>query len=635
MTSAIKKIEKYSYTRRLQAIFAVSAALIILGGVYYYNYQQRSFLREAERGLRSIAVNKANRITAWRERTLAAANQVMYNPFLNENMDRWLADKNSATGEKVSLYLRNVCQYHGFSKALLIDTEGMILLSVGLISVPAGAKLSETENRLFRQAVEIQKPVIGRPDWTDDKSGIEIDIAVPLYDFDKELSPLQGGLIFSVNPNDFLYPMIQSWPDGRQTGEAILFEADGNGFVLLSPSRFKAGNLLRFRVGPEEQTEIRAIRGQPGIFKGLDYRGVEVVTAVEPIPESAWWLEAKMDYSEIRAAGFRQVWIPISVTLIFLAIVGLLIGWTWQSNRKEYYRTVLEAELEHLALVERFEYLVKYANDIFILTDERGRILEVNDKAVEIYGYTRDEITKLAITDLVPPDKLGLFKERFREIQEKGSLLAEGLNQKKDGSVFNVEYSVREIFVKNRKYYQGILRDITERKRAEEALKEREILIRSVGDGLKGCMIYQVIRLPDGRRKFTYISGQVQHLYGCSSAEAQAKPELIYDKVFEADRWRLLDAEEHCFEQFIPLRIEVRMFNPDGSIRWSYFASSPHRLEDGSTCWDGIELDISERHQVEDALRESEERYRNIVEYSAMGVGVSQGNRVVLPTPPC
>jgi PAS domain S-box-containing protein len=134
-----------------------------------------------------------------------------------------------------------------------------------------------------------------------------------------------------------------------------------------------------------------------------------------------------------------------------------------------------------------------------------------------------------------------------------------------------------------------------------------EALIRSIGNNLPNGMLYQVIRNPNGSRRFAYVSDAVQRFYGCSPAEAMADANLIYSRVVEEDQLRVLNEEEEANRLFSTFSTEVRIKNPSGNIRWSYFASSPRRLEDGSTCWDGIEIDITERKRVEEKLLQQAE----------------------------
>ncbi len=223
--------------------------------------------------------------------------------------------------------------------------------------------------------------------------------------------------------------------------------------------------------------------------------------------------------------------------------------------------------------------------------------------------------------DVLPQDVARSLREAINAVQQRDSV-----------ALFDYPMVIsgqKEWFsakVSKRKSHSGefagvtiVCRDITDRKHAEEALRERESLIRSVSNNLPSGMIYQVVRNNDGSRKFTYLSQAVKEFYGCSPEEALNDATLIYGRVFEEDRHRVFAEEEESHRTYSDFTTEVRMINPSGDIRWSYFASSPRRLEDGSTCWSGFEIDITERKKTESALRETAARLAKAEELAHIG----------------
>jgi PAS domain S-box-containing protein len=151
---------------------------------------------------------------------------------------------------------------------------------------------------------------------------------------------------------------------------------------------------------------------------------------------------------------------------------------------------------------------------------------------------------------------------------------------------------------------------LAERKQVVKKLRETQDLIQSITNNLMGAMVYQVCRFKDGTRRFTYLSDAVETLYGCTPQDAIANPNLIYGKVHPDDRLRVFQEEEEANKELSTFRTEIRVLCPSGAIRWSSFVSTPRTVEDGTTIWDGIEFDITERKQAEKAIVESEERYR-------------------------
>jgi len=133
-------------------------------------------------------------------------------------------------------------------------------------------------------------------------------------------------------------------------------------------------------------------------------------------------------------------------------------------------------------------------------------------------------------------------------------------------------------------------------------------------------MIYQIIIDKNGGRKFTYLSDSVKILYGITPEEGMADPGLIYGKVHEDDVSRLAQEEEAAIKTVSTFKTELRTKTPTGDIRWAYLVSIPKLLDDGSISFDGIEFDITDRKNAEDALMQTSTRLS--LAARAGGVGV-------------
>ncbi len=163
------------------------------------------------------------------------------------------------------------------------------------------------------------------------------------------------------------------------------------------------------------------------------------------------------------------------------------------------------------------------------------------------------------------------------------------------------------------------LRDITDRKLMEQQLKESENRMRTLNDNLTSGMVYQLVRAPDGRRIFTYLSDAVHKLYGITPEQGMSDANRIYDRVHPEDLERVRNGEEAAEAAMAVFRSEVRMLNPDGSIRWSSFVSTPRKLPDGSTCWDGIEFDATEQHRAAEEQQELKEQLHQAQKMESIG----------------
>jgi len=129
---------------------------------------------------------------------------------------------------------------------------------------------------------------------------------------------------------------------------------------------------------------------------------------------------------------------------------------------------------------------------------------------------------------------------------------------------------------------------------AKERIEERENSLRSLANNLVNGMIYQVIADNEGYRKFIFLSETVNKFYGCTVDEAKADPNLIYGRIHKEDLQKMVEEEKEAIRKMGIFKTEARVVNPDGSIRWSSFVSSPSQSK-GYTTWDGLEIDITEQ----------------------------------------
>jgi PAS domain S-box-containing protein len=135
----------------------------------------------------------------------------------------------------------------------------------------------------------------------------------------------------------------------------------------------------------------------------------------------------------------------------------------------------------------RFRELVEQTSDGIMVHDSSGRIVDVNPACAEMHGYTRQEMLRLSLGDLVMPDEQGRLAGTMADVQAGHARREEWQSRRKDGSTFVTEVVVRRLSAGRE---QAIIRDITERRRAEayrirELERQRDALVREVHHRIK------------------------------------------------------------------------------------------------------------------------------------------------------
>lgn len=149
----------------------------------------------------------------------------------------------------------------------------------------------------------------------------------------------------------------------------------------------------------------------------------------------------------------------------------------------------------------------------------------------------------------------------------------------------------------------GVTQDVTARRTAEEALRERETMLRAIGDNLPDAMVYQLVRSPEGRDYFTYVSAGVRQISGLTPEQVYAQPSAIRAQHAPEGIEYYNELTAHSERHLTDFDYEMPKLMPDGSRRWSHLRSRPRRQPDGSTVWDGVEIDITERKRIDAQLR--------------------------------
>ncbi len=129
---------------------------------------------------------------------------------------------------------------------------------------------------------------------------------------------------------------------------------------------------------------------------------------------------------------------------------------------------------------EKFRNLFENSNDGIFVLDLKGDFIDINRTAYERLGYTKNEMLSLNIRELDSPEYTVRVPEWMSLVQKHGSAIFESAHCRKDGTIMPVEINSRLLDYNGQKVYFSIIRDITERKKAEDAIKKSEERYRNL-----------------------------------------------------------------------------------------------------------------------------------------------------------
>lgn len=412
---------------------------------------------------------KREQLLFWREGQYSNARMLAQNRIMIKAVEQWQKNPGEAGLRRNIIEWLNDWQdnYHYFD-VLLTDIEGNIMLAAdGAVDV-----LSLEWRTNVREAVATRQPLLSDMYLCSVHGQPHLDLFAPLIT--REGRRL-GAVALRILPATYLYPLMKKNAFNSRTFETSLVRQEGDSILFLNDIRFRQNAALRLKVplAQREAPEAKAVLVGRTVGQGIDYRGQKVLAVTGRIPGTGWGIVAKTDLDEINGPLRLRGQLRGMTLLLALLAAGAGAAFIVFNQRKEHYKKLYLMETERRALVKHYEYLTKYANDIIFLLDENRKIVEVNERAVEEHGYSRDEMIGRDADFILAKEEREQFRKQMIGLAAGGSLLYEARHQRKNGTTFPVEISARAMEIEGKKYLQGIVRNITERKIHELAIQER------------------------------------------------------------------------------------------------------------------------------------------------------------------
>lgn len=455
-------------------IFLALALAVGATGYYEYRSQAEVMRARAERDIGAIAELKAQQIARWLAERRAHAAALMADPTLAADVKEFLSRgaRDAQLGERIGARLEAVQKSHGYEAVVLLDADGHRHLLAGAVE-----SLASRELELAREALRLKDVVLSELHWDKaaERRFVSLEIFAPLLRTSAAGSEAVGVVYLDADVSKDLYPLIRGRVTEDGSAEALLIRREGDEIVYLNDLRHRPRASLSMGSLRHEERQVAALAlsGGEGTYRGLDYRGVEVLAAARAVPKTSWMMVAMVDSAEVFAPITGLATRVSAVVGVLIAISGIGIGLWWRNHQARNELEKYQIQVEKHALSMHYAYLTRYANDIILLMDEGGRIVDANDRALESYGYERRQLTGMPLADLQAP---GVSAEGDRDPLQwtRDGVIYETLHRRRDGTVFPVEVSARIFEAAGKPHRQAIIRDITQRKQAQEALLRRE-----------------------------------------------------------------------------------------------------------------------------------------------------------------
>jgi PAS domain S-box-containing protein len=601
----------------LLVIFGILSFGIVAAGYLYYRNYERQFRTEVDRQLSAIAELKASELVQWRKERLGDGAMIFKNAAFFSLTRRFFEKPEDAEAQRqLQAWVEKFGTIFRYDHARLLDVQGVTRMSVPAGRPPMSSAVSQRIPEVLRSGQMMFQDFYRN----EQDHRIYLAVLVPILD-EQDVSRSLGVLVLRIDPTTYLYPFINRWPTPSRTAETLLVRREGNDALFLNELRFRTNTALNLRISLEQKdvAAVKAALGQEGIVEGKDYRGEPVIADVRAIPDTPWFLVTRMDTAEVYAPLRERLWLTILLVGVLLAGAGAGIGAIWRQQRVQFYKeraTVAEALRES---EEQFRAMFDLASVGIAQADPRtGRWLRVNKKMCEITGYSAGELLQMRISDITCPEDRQSDREAFEQVVrgEAPNYRMEKRYTCKDGTLawVNVNMTIIRDAAGQPTRAVAAIEEITERKRAEEALRQSREEFKDLFDNAP--VGYHEV---DAKGRLVRINNTELKMLGYSAEELLGQ--FVWKISAEEETSRRAALAKLGGEPPPPQGFGRMFRRKDGSTFPVLINDRILKGKDGAII--GIRAaiqDITDRKRAEAALRESQVLYRSLVTQLPIGI---------------
>ena len=394
------KYQDWRAGRLLIGLLCILSFCIVVAGFLYYRAFKQHEWADVETQLHAIADLKKQDLAQWRDERMSDGEYFRDNPYLSVLVRQVLdAPQNVSLRNQMQSWL-SIIKNHStqYDRISILNVSGEEISSApntpaipSLVirqNILSAAKSGKTEFVDFYQNEQDQK--------------IYLAILVPIHGFDANKVP--AFLMLRIDPQLYLYPYIRRWPTRHSTSETLLVRHEGSDALYLNGLKYRPKMDLKYRVplSMKDRPAVKAVLGQSGFVVGRDYRDVAVVADVLAIPNSPWFLVARIDAAEAFAPVRARFWEIIISAGVLLGITWLGWGFFWKRQGTQYYREKAEASESLRELNEYLEITLKSIGDGVVVTDAAGLVTGLNPMAESLTGWLMPEAVGHSLTEVFP-----------------------------------------------------------------------------------------------------------------------------------------------------------------------------------------------------------------------------------------
>ncbi|MCK6614323.1 MAG: PAS domain S-box protein [Ignavibacteriaceae bacterium] len=358
-------------------VAALILSIPLLTAVFlYYRQVTFTFQQQKSEELRSVAGLKTGQLVNWRKERTFDAYVFSSSSMTASLISEYIQKPAPAVTAEINLRMSRLFSNTEYISVFFTDSTGSPFLAIP----DTPAVMDSYAKEIIKES--FQKKEIIHTDFyfCSIHQQIHYDVIAPVKKSDDAVFAV---MVFRIDPYQYLYPYIQTWPGKSRTAETLLIRKERDSVVFLNEVRHLRNTALQMYIpfSRNDVAAIKAVKGYTGFLESDDYRGKAVLAYLGSVPGTDWFFVAKIDKDELYQEITFITWLAAGFIVFMLLAIVLGLLWLYHLNQRNIYRQNWEKEQTH-------KTVLRSIGDAVITTDSRGVVSFLNPAAEKLTGWS-------------------------------------------------------------------------------------------------------------------------------------------------------------------------------------------------------------------------------------------------------
>ncbi len=360
-------------------LFAIMGVLTVFVAERFFNYELNHLKAENGNFLKTTTELKTSRLSYWYQDEMGDAGLIARNITSFKVFNEFLNDSTLPAKNAVRMYLRMLRDEHEYLDVTIVSNAGHPMLS----ATDSGYQPSPELNNCIQRSVSTKKIEFSGIYISPDRSKPCVDIVAPITE---EKGKVLALIVFRFDPLKAIFPLLSYWPDSKFYHEIKLVSNYGDSISIYSEGQLSGNHPVIGRLSttsPKIPT-LLAAQGYKGIYDGSDSRGMHVLSYSIPVPGTPWFIVSKMNMSDVYHELNEDMFLLVLIFVLFLFLALSAFLYIQAIREKKVYKSLWQSR-------EEFKTTIYSIGDAVIITDNVGKITNMNPVAEQMTGWTEKE----------------------------------------------------------------------------------------------------------------------------------------------------------------------------------------------------------------------------------------------------